>query len=340
MDVATPPVSDVSTPSPLLDPLLASVPTVEGHKLLGQTVLLEPIGSGGMGVVYRGWHMTFRMVVAVKVLKPELAGDRDYVRRFRQEAHTALRITHQNVVRVYDLGEQGDVSFLVMEWVDGESSRQRVRRLGRLPVPDALAAFAGAANGLAEAHLHGLVHGDVKPSNLLIARAGRVKVADLGLVQPMEDDEAAPGGRRAVLGTPQYLAPELWDGAAPRPAADLWALGATLYHLVTGRHGLPKLPKDELRRLVRDEPFPTVGSVLASVPGLDDVVARGVERDPARRFADAGELVRALGVLGVPDETLLRDPTWAPGGDPQGLPANEVLGRIDERLRRWRRRPL
>ena len=145
----------MSAPTLLHDPFLAAVPTVEGHKMLGPTVLLEEIGRGGMGVVYRAWHVAFRMEVAVKLLSPSLAEDRDYVRRFRREAHTALRITHQNVVRVHDLGEGDGLYFLVMEFVDGESARQRVRRTGRLPVQEAVAATLGAARGLAEAHASG-----------------------------------------------------------------------------------------------------------------------------------------------------------------------------------------
>ncbi|MBL9075953.1 MAG: serine/threonine protein kinase [Planctomycetes bacterium] len=326
----------MTSPSLLQDPLLRPVPTLEGHKVLGKTVLLERLGEGGAGVVYRGWHLNFRIVVAVKVLRPELAADADYVARFHREAHATLQITHQNVVRAHDLEERDGLHFLVMEYVDGLSARQWIHRRGRMSVDQALTALAGAAAGLAEAHTHGLVHQDVKPSNLLLARSGRVKVADLGLVGPAvdSDDEAAAAARRRVFGTPQYMAPEQWDGAPPQPSADVWALGACAYYLLTGRHGLPKVAKGELRRLVRQEPFPTIGGVVRARPGFGDLLERCVDRDPARRFTDATALHQALLALGGVDEALLRDPDFAPGGEPVGLPANEVLARIDDQRRR------
>ncbi len=326
---------DPNPPPPTLDASLQNVPTIEGFKVLGKTILLEQIGIGGMGVVYRGWHMTFRIDVAVKVLKPSLAEDRDYVSRFRREAQAALKITHQNVVRAYDVEERHGLHFFVMEFVDGESAWQRVGRLGRMQPAEALTIFTGAAAGLAEAHGHGLVHRDVKPGNLLIARSGRVKVADLGLVRPAvdADDPADQGTKWTVLGTPQYMAPEQWTGAPARPTADVWALGATLYYLLTGQHGLPRMPNRELRRWVAEHPLPTLSRVLSGMPELDRIFERCVRRDPEARFASAVELQQALLALGPGDESLLRDNEPA---RPLAslLPSNEVLGRIDARLKR------
>ncbi|HEX6811428.1 MAG TPA: protein kinase [Planctomycetota bacterium] len=318
------------------DALLQQVPAIEGYKVLGKTVLLAPVGTGGMGVVYRGWHLAFRIPVAVKVLKASLAADRDYVQRFRHEAEASLRITHQHVVRAYDVEERHGLHFLVMEFVDGESAGRRVRRFGRMNTREAITAITATAAGLAEAHGHGLVHRDVKPSNVLIARSGRVKVADLGLVRPALEakDEAAPGEKSVMLGTKQYMAPEQWGSRDVHPAADVWAVGATLYYLLTAEHGVPRLPTAQVRQWAQQNAFPTLRDRCPDLPAeLHRIYERCVERDPEQRFQNAGELHTALQSLGLHDEALLRDKDYDPARVASDLPPAEVLGRIDARLK-------
>lgn len=323
-------------PTPMQDPLLQKVPAIEGYKVLGKTVLLARVGTGGMGVVYRGWHMAFRIDVAVKVLKASLAADRDYVLRFRREAEASLRITHQHVVRAYDVEERHGLHFFVMEFVDGESAAQRVRRLGRMGTREAITAITATAAGLAEAHGHGLVHRDVKPSNVLIARSGRVKVADLGLVRPALEarEEAGAGDKPVMLGTRQYMAPEQWGSRDVHPAADVWAVGATLYYLLTGEHGVPKLPTAQARQWAQENAFPTLRDRCPDLPAeLHRIYERCVQRDPDQRFQDAGELHAALQALGLHDEALLRDRDYDAASVASDLPPGEVLGRIDARLK-------
>jgi len=323
-------------PTPMQDPLLQNVPAIEGYKVLGKTVLLAHLGTGGMGVVYRGWHMAFRIDVAVKVLKASLAADRDYVLRFRHEAEASLRITHQHVVRAYDVEERHGLHFFVMEFVAGESAMQRVRRLGRMGTREAITTITALAAGLAEAHGHGLVHRDVKPSNVLIARSGRVKVADLGLVRPALEatEESASGDKPVMLGTRQYMAPEQWGSRDVHPAADVWAVGATLYYLLTGEHGVPKLPTAQVRQWVQEKAFPTLRDRCPDLPAeLHRIYERCVERDPAQRFQDAGELHAALQSLGLHDEALLRDKDYDAASVVSDLPPGEVLSRIDARLK-------
>ncbi|HEX5050365.1 MAG TPA: bifunctional serine/threonine-protein kinase/formylglycine-generating enzyme family protein [Planctomycetota bacterium] len=326
----------MTTPTPMQDALLQNVPTIEGYKVLGKTVLLACVGSGGMGVVYSGWHMTFRIHVAVKVLKAALAADRAYLVRFRHEAEASLRITHQHVVRAYDVEERHGLHYLVLEFVDGESATQRVRRLGRMPAREAITVITAAAAGLAEAHGHGLVHRDVKPSNVLIARSGRVKIADLGLVRPALEarQDAASGDETVVLGTQQYMAPEQWGSRDVHPAADVWAVGATLYFLLTGEHGVPRLPTAQLRQWVQQNPFPTLRARCPDLPAeLHAIYERCVQRDPDQRFENAGRLHTALQALGPHDEAVLSDRDHDPVGVASELPPQEVLGRIDARLK-------
>ncbi len=323
-------------PTPMQDALLQKVPAMEGYKVLGKTVLLAHVGTGGMGVVYRGWHLAFRIHVAVKVLKTSLAADRDFVLRFRHEAEASLRITHQHVVRAYDVEERHGLHFLVMEFVDGEPATQRVRRLGRMNTREAITAITATAAGLAEAHGHGLVHRDVKPSNVLIARSGRVKIADLGLIRPAFDakEAAASGDKSVMLGTRQYMAPEQWGSRDVHPAADVWAVGATLYYLLTGEHGVPRLPTAQVRQWVQQNAFPTLRDRCPDLPAdLHGIYERSVQRDPGQRFQNAGELHAALQSLGLHDEALLRDRDYDPASVASDLPPAEVLGRIDARLR-------
>lgn len=316
--------------------MLQHVPTIEGFKVLGRIVLLEQIGAGGMGVVYRGFRLDYGIEVAVKVLLPKLAADRDFIARFCREAQAALIITHQNVVRAYGVEQGHGLWFFVMELVDGESTRQRVKQHGRLRPREALVAITGIAAGLAEAHREGLVHRDIKPANLLIASSGRVKLADLGLVHAAMDAHAPSqtGTPFGGVGTPRYMAPECWDGAAPHPTQDVWALGATLYYLVTGKHALPTLPTREMRAFVRDTPMPTLAFKLADLPALDAIYERCVARDPKARFQNAGELHAALVPLGGVDESLLR--SAAPAGSRYGVPVppEDVLDRIAAALDR------
>ena len=322
--------------TPMQDPLLQKVPAIEGYKVLGKTVLLAQVGTGGMGVVYRGWHLAFRIPVAVKVLKASFAEDRDYVQRFRREAEASLRITHQHVVRAYDVEERHGLHFLVMEFVDGESATHRVRRLGRMNPREAITAITATAAGLAEAHGHGLVHRDVKPSNVLIARSGRVKVADLGLIRPALEakDEAASGDKSVMLGTKQYMAPEQWGSRDVHPAADVWAVGATLYYLLIGENGVPRLPTAQVRQWVQQNAFPTLRDRCPDLPAeLHRIYERCVQREPDQRFQNAGELHTALQSLGLHDEALLRDRDYDPASVASDLPPEDVLGRIDARLK-------
>ncbi len=298
----------------LADPILRDVPVVAGFKVLARVVLYAKIGQGGMGVVYRGRHCVLDVDMAVKVLKPSLVDeDARFAQRFLREAQVAAHVTHQNVVRLYDARQEHGLHCLAMEFVDGESVRARVQRKGALPAAEALAILAGAAAGLAEAHRAGLVHRDIKPDNLLVARDGRVKVADLGLVK-RDTGELSQSLGSGIMGTPQYMAPEQWDTPDVTAAADVWALGATLWFLLVGKHAIEATTIAAIARRAQQG----LPSLRAARPDLrPEVVAlfeRCVAADPAARFADARELVAALRPLVDADERVLADPEAGIGG--------------------------
>jgi len=281
----------------LEDPLLASSAVVAGFKLVPPVLISARIGEGGMGVVYRGRHTNLDVDVAVKVLRPELAvGDPRYVERFRHEAQVAARLDHPNLIRVLDVQSKDALCYMVMELVIGESLTERVDRKGPLAEAEALCILLGAAEGLAAAHAQGLVHRDIKPDNILISRDGKVKLADLGLARPKEGGKTFTQAGH-VIGTPNYMAPEQWQlEAAIGAAADVWALGATLFFVLTGRHAYAKSSCGRA--------FPDVVVEREKVrPGAQlrpEVVAllrRAVVEREGERFQDAGALAAAVRAL-------------------------------------------
>jgi len=249
------------------------------------------IGAGGMGVVYEALAPDGR-VVAVKVLRASL-GTADLLRRFQREAR--IRVAHDNVVAVLDAGVTDDgAPYLVLERLDGETLAQRLQR-GRLSPAEAVALGVQACRGLAAAHAAGIVHRDVKPSNLFLCRDGRAKLIDFGiaLVEATDTRLTASGG---VLGTIGYIAPEVAEGRGlPDARADLWSVGAILYEALAGRPPfVGATPLATIVALLLTELEPLRAHAPTVPPALAAVVERALRRDPGKRFADAAALAEAL----------------------------------------------
>lgn len=207
-----------------------SFPSIRGYEIL------SVLGEGGMGVVYLARQLSLNRQVAIKVLPQRLAHNESYVIRFHQEAKAAAGIRHPGIVRIYDAGEEGGFCYFVMEYVDGETTGKRVRRKGRLDENSALLIGEAVAVALEHAWCEaGLVHRDLKPENILIDADGTIKVVDLGLAKMMSHDSVALTAEKTMIGTPNYCAPEQARGEAGVDLrADIYSLGATLYHFVTG----------------------------------------------------------------------------------------------------------
>ncbi|RMG08473.1 MAG: serine/threonine protein kinase [Planctomycetota bacterium] len=278
--------------------------------------LLRELGRGAMGVVYEAVQEKLQRRVALKVINPRLSADRAYLARFRREALTLARLNHPNIVTVYDYGEVEGKVYLALEYVDGVDGAEAVRERGPFPEEEALRVVRDAALGLSHAHRHGVVHRDVKPANLmLVAGAGDAggartitKVMDFGLAR---DVEPGPGKAEltqagTILGSPAYMAPEQTEGKPADVRSDLYALGATLYHLLTGRAPfasssvLDVLVKKRTGRLPdprKKTPHFGRGVVLL----LDRMLAR----DPAHRYASYEALLADLDAVaagGLPAE--------------------------------------
>jgi serine/threonine-protein kinase len=252
--------------------------------------LRQHAARGGMADVYHGWDRRLSREVAVKVLRPELSADDDYVDRFGDEARTAARLSHPNIVAVYDTGtDQGDV-YMVMEWVDGPTLAQVIRADAPLAIDRTCRIGADIAAGLQYAHEQGVTNRDVKPSNVLIAPTGHAKVTDFGIAKVPEQStvETLPG---VVLGTPAYLSPEQLTGRPADSRSDVYGLGAVLYEIVTGR-----------KPFVGDTPAEVAGNALHSrpprpstinpnvPPSFEGILQKALARDPDNRYQTAGEL--------------------------------------------------
>ena len=246
-----------------------------------------------MASVYLGRDSELDRPVAIKLLAENLAGDESFRQRFVREARLAAGVSHPNVVSVYDAGEEAGRPYIVMECVEGETLAEVLERRKRLPPDEAVGLALQACRGLEDAHAAGLVHRDVKPQNFLLGRDGTLKVADFGIARAAEATALTQAG--TILGTAAYLAPEQAASEDVTPAADVYALGAVLYELLTGR------PPYELESLTELAARQTEGAIVPvrelapEVPStLEDVVMRCLARNPAYRPASAGELAREL----------------------------------------------
>ncbi|MFO0912165.1 MAG: serine/threonine-protein kinase [Pirellulales bacterium] len=270
------------------------------HKgfILGNYRLLDQLGRGGMSTVYLAEHRLMKRRAAIKVLPRHRVEDRSYLGRFRREAQATAALDHMNIVRVYDIAEEGKTHYIAMEFVDGKDLLTLVVEQGPMPFTRAADYIAQAAVGLQHAHNEGLIHRDVKPANLLAAKDGVIKVLDLGLAK--FDDDSLPSLTLAhednVLGTVDYLAPEqAVDSHQVDYRADIYSLGCTLYFLLTGH---PPFPKGTLAQRVvkhqREEP-PAIRVDRPDVPlALEDLCRRMMIKDPDQRIGSAQQVAEEL----------------------------------------------
>ena len=265
---------------------------------LGKYKVLEKLGSGGMGTVFLCEHKLMRRRVAVKVLPLPKSEDRASLDRFNREARAVAAVDHPNIVRAYDIDQDDNLHFLVMEWVDGSNLQDLVKKFGPLDPLRACHYIYGAAVGLQHAHEKGLIHRDIKPGNILVDRSGVVKILDLGLARLTHDteDNLTRQNDENVLGTADYLAPEqAMDSHTVDIRADVYSLGATFYYLLTGS---PPFPEGSVaQKLIwhQNRPPRPLKSLRPELP--DDLIAiveRMMAKDPSRRFATPAELMATL----------------------------------------------
>lgn len=293
----------------------------EAPRRFGHYELLEEIGRGGMGVVYRARHVQLNRIVAVKMLLSGYLADAEHIRRFQREARTAAQIRHPNIVSVFDYGEAEGHHYFAMDYVPGQSLQTLVLR-GPLPIEQAVRLVATVARAVAHLHQYGIIHRDLKPSNVLLDEQGQPYVSDFGLAKWLQIAEPHTVSG-AILGTPSYMAPEQAQGqlAAISPRTDVYSLGAILYAVLTGRPPfVGENPLDVILQVLESEP-PAPRRLRPEIPrDLELICLKCLEKDPQQRYASASELADDL-------ESILR------GEAPSVTPYSYW-----QRLRRWFRR--
>ncbi|MDP9384576.1 MAG: protein kinase [Actinomycetota bacterium] len=267
--------------------------TLVGMSLNGRYRLDAQVGAGGMSTVYRAFDAVLERPVAIKLMHREIARDSDQLERFRREARAVAQLSHPHIVGVIDAGEEEGRPFIVFEFVEGETLKTRIRRLGRLPVEEAIAYAIEIARALGAAHARLIVHRDVKPQNVLIDEEGSAKVTDFGIARSLDQEGLTADGR--VLGTTDYVSPEQALGHGVNGQSDIYSLGVVLYEMLVGdvpfrgenqvavamKHVREDLPDVQSRR-------PEISASLAAI------VERMTDKDLGRRYPDAPTLIAEL----------------------------------------------
>jgi eukaryotic-like serine/threonine-protein kinase len=290
----------------------------------GDYEILAELGAGGMGRVYRARDLTLERTVALKTLAPQFGSDNGFVQRFLKEARAAARLNHPNIVQIYDFGQEGDTYYLAMEYVDGHSLGAYLRR-GHFSERDAILVIRHACRALAVAHGEGLVHRDIKPDNLMLTKKGEVKLVDLGIAKRVDEDQSLTATGQAV-GTPHYISPEQIRGLRDIDArADIYSLGATLYHLVTGHTPFQGTSGALVMSMHLAQPL---ADPRTFVPGLTEglcrVIRKMMAKDRDERYPDVDTLDRDLYRLQTGESPEASEP---------GETAVETISRVSEARR-------
>ena len=285
----------------------ATATDLEGCQL-GDYRILRRLGHGGMAEVYLCEQQSLCRGVAIKVLKPMLARDVNYVRRFHREAQAAASLVHANIVHIHEVNCIDDYHFIVQEYVPGQNLRQILEREEALEPALALLIARQVAMALAKAHAHGIVHRDIKPENILISTDGMVKVADFGLARVTDDRRKIELTEIGVaMGTPLYMSPEQVEGRSVDRRSDIYSLGVTLYHMLAGKPPFDgDTPLSVAVQHLNNEP-PALADQRADLPdALCQAIHRMLAKDPASRFDNASDLLDELSAVPL----VSPPPTW------------------------------
>ena len=272
------------------------------QEILGRYELEEEIGQGGFAIVYRAHDSELDRRVALKELKPILLQDKNWVKRFRREARAIARLDHPRIVTIHDVTEVDNRLFIVMRLVDGPSLEELIAERGKLPWAEAIEILAAVADGLDYAHAQGVLHRDLKPANILMDPERGPMLTDFGLAKLAGESSMSMTASGSVVGTPHYIAPEVWEGQGTTAQADIYALGCVLYEMLTGE----KVFKGETPPAVMMAHFKPLALPAVwpkGVPaGVAPILKTALASKPANRYANAGKLATDLQALEVTDQ--------------------------------------
>jgi serine/threonine-protein kinase len=281
---------------------------------IGRYRILDELGRGAMGVVYRAEDPSLDRVVALKTisLDDEKEGRKEYEKRFMLEAKAAGKLTHPNIVTIFDYGEEEDIAYMAMELLEGQDLRSRIRE-GDIPPLEAVEIALQVADGLGFAHEFGVVHRDVKPANIMLLERGAVKIMDFGIAR-MRHAESSRTSTGMVLGTPRYMSPEQISGQPVDQRTDIFSLGTVLYEMLTQTTLFAGQDVNQIAHSVTSTEPPPPSRAHPELPQmLDFIVARALKKDPAVRYQDAYEM--AADLRDVIAEMRGRAPSRDRGGD-------------------------
>ncbi len=271
-----------------------------GHELGGRYQVIERIGGGGMALVYRAHDILLNRNVAIKVLRNQFVHDEEFIRRFRREAQSAASLSHPNVVSIYDVGQEDEIHYIVMEYIEGKNLNEIIKERAPLQVDESVRIASQICDALDHAHQNQIIHRDIKPHNILIGRNGRVKVTDFGIARAVTSTTITQTG--SVLGSVHYFSPEHAKGVSTGEKSDLYSLGIVLYQMLTG--SLPFLGESPISVALKhlQEEFEEPRQLNPLIPqSVENVILRSMRKNPEERYQSAKQMLQDLETCLLPE---------------------------------------
>lgn len=271
-----------------------------GHELGGRYQVIERIGGGGMALVYRAHDILLNRNVAIKVLRNQFVHDEEFIRRFRREAQSAASLSHPNVVSIYDVGQEDEVHYIVMEYIEGKNLNEIIKERAPMQVDESVRIASQICDALDHAHMNQIIHRDIKPHNILIGRNGRVKVTDFGIARAVTSTTITQTG--SVVGSVHYFSPEHAKGVTTGEKSDLYSLGIVLYQMLTGV--LPFLGESPISVALKhlQEEFEEPRLLNPLIPqSVENVILKSMRKNPEERYQSAKQMLQDLETCLLPE---------------------------------------
>src|SRR5574344_1040463 len=259
---------------------------VKGQKVNDRYQIVKTLGEGGMANVYLAYDTILNRNVAVKILRGEFENDEKFIRRFQREALSASNLSHPNIVEMYDFGEDHGQNYIVMEYVDGKTLKQLIKKRGKLTVSEVIDIMMQLTDGMAHAHDSYIIHRDIKPQNIMILANGMIKITDFGVATALNSTQLTQ--TNSVMGTVHYLPPEQAQGKGSTIRSDIYSMGIMMYELLTGLVPYKGDTAVEIALKHLKEPLPSVRKFNASIPqSIENVIIKATAKNPKNRYTDA-----------------------------------------------------